>query len=515
MVPYFLQRLELDITADERAIRRAYARELKKIDQETDPAGFQALRTAYDAALNWAQRTKASANQTETAAPQANASPSYAPPKVVPRFRVEDVVPAAAPEHNEAMDDASEAFARFMEEFQAAVSNTASTLDAKAWQENLAQCLASDRLVNVTTRDTFEFKFARLLSDGWKPGHEVLFVVAAKVFGWDEDRRHLRGLGALGHVLERALQERALFDSQPPNQRMAQRAVIQRLRNTAEPTHEELKSHRGTPEKLAANFPTWLGMITDTRQLQRWCQLESALPPKTGKAPEVNDAQLLRATSRTASKPSSALWVVLLVLFALINGLRACDNKPAQPPVSQAQINAMRKGIEATLEPPLLTPGTLPPPKPFAPAFVPPDPRGGRPVPPPLSRKAVSVLARKAPTEEVCNEIAQIAYDYGVGTSQQDADPGEAFDRQVIACVGKKRWPRSAAHDPALQLALDREKARLEANNKALQAELSKLHFVAANPHPKPLVIPPMPVDITQPVMPSAAKKETAEPDNR
>lgn len=45
--------LGLGADADEREVRRAYARRVKAIDPATDPGGFQTLREHYEAALAW------------------------------------------------------------------------------------------------------------------------------------------------------------------------------------------------------------------------------------------------------------------------------------------------------------------------------------------------------------------------------------------------------------------------------------------------------------------------------
>ena len=47
--------LAISPSTDEREIRRAYARRLKIVHPEDDPEGFQALRAAFEQALNHAR----------------------------------------------------------------------------------------------------------------------------------------------------------------------------------------------------------------------------------------------------------------------------------------------------------------------------------------------------------------------------------------------------------------------------------------------------------------------------
>jgi protein TonB len=52
--PWFLHHFDLDTSASERDIKRAYARKLKTFDAGLDAAQFDTLRQAYQQALGWA-----------------------------------------------------------------------------------------------------------------------------------------------------------------------------------------------------------------------------------------------------------------------------------------------------------------------------------------------------------------------------------------------------------------------------------------------------------------------------
>ncbi len=78
--------LELDEDADERAVKRAYARRLRTTRPDDDPAGFQQLHEAYQAALSWAHY-RAQWGQGGEAQEDQNTAPESgveAPPRVPP-----------------------------------------------------------------------------------------------------------------------------------------------------------------------------------------------------------------------------------------------------------------------------------------------------------------------------------------------------------------------------------------------------------------------------------------------
>lgn len=305
----FLERLGLrQDDADERAIRRAYARELKLIDQEADPEGFQSLREVYEYALAW-QRHRAAA--LDEVAEQPAPAPAAAEP--IATAPPQPPAPIAEP----VQDDAAEAAAVFAE-FQQhclGIPSERPALPQGPWIRELERSLDDPRLIPIIARDLFEQHIAHLLADGWQPGHEALLVAAIKVFQWQKDRRRVLALGQVGHIIDASIQERDNYDLQPYEQREAQRQLIERLRDAKPPRSRELIRQLPQLELMIARFPNWLALITSVANIRAWRQQAETLPAWRRKLGGRAPAQEKPASRRSGFGWMGVAVIVVMVLF--------------------------------------------------------------------------------------------------------------------------------------------------------------------------------------------------------
>ncbi|MFM9433440.1 hypothetical protein ACFDR9_000477 [Janthinobacterium sp. CG_23.3] len=240
----------IDARAVRRALRRAYARELKLIGHDNAVAEFHQLREAYDAAMLWVEQYRAAPPPPPFGAGLAGLDPRQAGAAVL-----EQLLSAGG-----------------------AIAAWATPDDAGLWQAELRRSLADERLLNIHARTLFESLLADLLAAGWRPGHEGLFNAATLDFGWQHDRRRLAALGDAGVLLNRAIDEKYLFDFQAEPVREAQRVVLARLRGETAPSHAELVRYLPGAETLALRFPHWLRLLAPTSALPRWRLLERQVP---------------------------------------------------------------------------------------------------------------------------------------------------------------------------------------------------------------------------------------------
>jgi protein TonB len=340
-IPYFLERFALDLGADERAIRRAYARELKLIDQEHDAERFQALRRCYDIALHWvatraeqldaadeAVRQEHDGTQSRDALepaelyPATTDSPSdplngnsghgQAPPDAQPGPQAEH--PAAQIRAMEAAIEAASdtVVGEFLEEFYALAASVA-VVQIETARAMLQRHLGDPRMEAIGSRDIAEARIAALLVEGWRRGHEVLLPTAMMEFGWHEDPRRLEQLGRSGAILNEALGEREHFFAQDFTQMELQRGLIDALRSEKRPSDTDLVKYANVVAGMELRYPNWFRVILAPNKVKQWCELARVVPLSISQNITVEKLD----DKRASDKKSSFGWPVGIVIWLI------------------------------------------------------------------------------------------------------------------------------------------------------------------------------------------------------
>lgn len=320
--PHALQRLGLLPDAEARDIRRAYARELKKIDQARDAAGFQALRGAYEEALQFAQW------QRDHHTPDAAGAPAGGPAEPVEAVLFAQSAPATP---DQLADAVAEEFCTTLTALGAAHRGAT---DAR-YEDMLRHALADERLFGIAARQGFELRMAMILAHGWRPGHEALLVAAAAVFDWSRGQQ-LAVLGQAGAIIDRALEERAIFDTQAMADKQAQRRLLALLRQEAVPEHAQMMQDIPVFMRMQARFPHWLSIVAPHARILYWQEYCNAVPHEHHAAPMAP-----MSVAPEKSPWPMRLLICLLCCLGLVlytEGTRS----PAPPPVDDTHLSKVQ-----------------------------------------------------------------------------------------------------------------------------------------------------------------------------
>jgi hypothetical protein len=301
---HFLDLLGLNLDACERDIRRAYARQLKSIDQENNQAGFQRLRDAYESALEWAAWKAGAADAEADTNDRFDRDVCFDPDAhahVHADAACTDETALTAPQafepaagkpllaNSAAIGRA--AFARLEADLDTLALHPAAHPDWEPWVTALLQYLEADELVSIDARTVFEANLVIRLAEGWQPGHDHLFDVAGEVFDWS-DGRSLARFGQHGAFLDRAVTDASAFKQIDPEHQLMLQQKMQALRLRTPIDARQLRADQRDIELMMVRFPALMHVTVGNDNVDYWRNTCSFFPDQ-GAALEIVDQQPL------------------------------------------------------------------------------------------------------------------------------------------------------------------------------------------------------------------------------
>lgn len=334
--PWFLERLGLDESADERAIKRAYATRLKKIDQTTDIAGFTDLHRIYQAALAWhTSRTPEPAGAIVDAESLAGQSP-------------------AAPIDRETFPrdpagNTQESGDRMVSPEEAARVAHARLVERISHGDSANQVLGEEldvlRLGHLRAPFLFELRLIESLADGSISQRFELFNAAQTYFSW-KDIGHLQALGRHGGWITSVKKESHAWSEQSPQ--LPGVLLLDALKHGSAnglPSANQWPNIQG----IIQCYPHFLSLQLDQARVNALQQAFEALPDKEKNwALDTSPLAFQQSnphTVKSRSRPGRPIGLVLVVVIFAIRLITAIANSesthdthaihpPATPPAS-------------------------------------------------------------------------------------------------------------------------------------------------------------------------------------
>lgn len=371
-IPQFFRQHGLPADADERLVKRTYARQLKNIDQEADLAGFQALRESYEAALAWLTRRASeqskrdaslTADDVGRAQQEIDLRKNRQAAEIIATTAADVGAPVSEIPSGQALplsDDpgvmAKQVLEEMLEDMRARQHDQTYT------EIRFAQALDDERLIHMDARRLFEQFIAAYLLQGWQLGNGELFQNATEFFGWKTDARRLLILGKAGGILDQALLEQAEFEKSNVAAHGAEWDLLRRAREERSPDPLYLEKNFSLLLHLIERYPTWTALVSSRKNLEHWClvydaQQQSAMAAdrQTGNEPFVPMAERPYFNIKIWSG-FFGCFMLLMILGGLISTKTSTD-KPVYRPITEPMPYTEYSPALKTISP--SSPGTI------------------------------------------------------------------------------------------------------------------------------------------------------------